>query len=871
MLHLRAASCSFAVIFVALGVVHAADPASCSSTAASAPSLLQVSQARSDKSLVTEGQVAPCAVIAQGACWFLSELSETCAATCARQGRTFSFVAADPADPIMSKLLDHDPISKEEPWGVLECYAPDRDLLHPANVNGAKQTTGQAAGNWQHEGCKLACPCGAAALAAPAGTPVAAPVAVTPPAVAAPAAVVGGCKLLAAGDAAPFAGILASNGAAVVVAASEAASVAGYLCPPGCAHLEAGSAFAADGSFVDDDGSAAMAVTAGGVAPVPGSLCGNVCVAIAAGAAVESAGTFTAADGSLVGRLAAGALAPAAGSFCTDALVAALGPVPSATVPAGPGQGPLRRPQSLPPGLPGCAGVSAQGRCWLLSELGASCNATCNKTGLVFALAVPEEMNPIMPLLLDHDPTMKEPKWAAFECYAPDRDLYHLANANAAKHLTAAVAATWSYPTCKLACPCGTPAVAAAAQPEATAAPRVAASPMARSVAATTVTTTTARSTEAPPPGCDGLATQGRCWFLSELGSTCNTTCAKNGRSFSFQVADAGDAVGPKLLGHDPAAKEAPWGVLECYAPDRDLFHPANGNAARHTTAEVAANWSFPTCKLSCPCGDTLPLLPTPTEAPEAPEASVKRSSPAATTTTTTLPAGREPGCAGVVAQSRCWLLSDVGEACNSTCARDGREFNFTGADNRDPVMPKLLGRNMTVKESPWAVLECFMADRNAFRPANLKVPKRLAEDAAKWRYPTCQLSCPCSLEQPASTPKAAPPKAAPAVEAATAAPTEAEGPCARHPELDHDEVGAAVSLDESGYQACVASEHPIKVKRFICRLATQLGCKVVDNGGLMGFLPHYSSATDPQTYAHLESELETLCHAGGKWITTDS
>jgi len=75
------------------------------------------------------------------------------------------------------------------------------------------------------------------------------------------------------------------------------------------------------------------------------------------------------------------------------------------------------------------------------------------------------------------------------------------------------------------------------------------------------------------------------------------------------------------------------------------------------------------------------------------------------------------------------------------------------------------------------------------------------------------------------------------------------------------------VTLDEAGYKIAASADSPINMKRFVCRVVGKLECRVQDMASLMAFVPYYSGLISAQTYAHLESELSTLCHAGGKWV----
>jgi hypothetical protein len=101
---------------------------------------------------------------------------------------------------------------------------------------------------------------------------------------------------------------------------------------------------------------------------------------------------------------------------------------------------------------------------------------------------------------------------------------------------------------------------------------------------------------------CNGTQAQGRCWFLSELGESCATTCESQGRHFSYVISDPKHPVMPQLVEHTPKVKDQPWAALECYVPSEDRYHPANENSARHFVEETET-WSHENCKLACPCG----------------------------------------------------------------------------------------------------------------------------------------------------------------------------------------------------------------------------------------------------------------------------
>lgn len=102
---------------------------------------------------------------------------------------------------------------------------------------------------------------------------------------------------------------------------------------------------------------------------------------------------------------------------------------------------------------------------------------------------------------------------------------------------------------------------------------------------------------------CTGVKADGRCWFLSELGESCETTCENHGRVFSYVIPSK--EVTPRLVGHKPKQKQEPWVALECYSPSEDRYHPVNPNAARHSVDD-ADSWSHENCKLACPCGGSI-------------------------------------------------------------------------------------------------------------------------------------------------------------------------------------------------------------------------------------------------------------------------
>jgi hypothetical protein len=103
-----------------------------------------------------------------------------------------------------------------------------------------------------------------------------------------------------------------------------------------------------------------------------------------------------------------------------------------------------------------------------------------------------------------------------------------------------------------------------------------------------------------------------------------------------------------------------------------------------------------------------------------------------------------------------------------------------------------------------------------------------------------------------------------------TASPTNASedgAPCDRHPEHENDAIGNLATLDAEGYKIGVATDSAINMKRFVCRVAQKIDCRVTDYPSLMAFVPNYLGSVIHETYEHLEAELRALCHTGGKWV----
>jgi len=80
--------------------------------------------------------------------------------------------------------------------------------------------------------------------------------------------------------------------------------------------------------------------------------------------------------------------------------------------------------------------------------------------------------------------------------------------------------------------------------------------------------------------------------------------------------------------------------------------------------------------------------------------------------------------------------------------------------------------------------------------------------------------------------------------------------------------IGATAALDQDGYLAVVALDNSSVTKEFIRRVVTDLGCEVIDEGGLEGLIQFYNK-TSEQTYEGLRSELLSASAISDSWLAT--
>lgn len=412
-------------------------------------------------------------------------------------------------------------------------------------------------------------------------------------------------------------------------------------------------------------------------------------------------------------------------------------------------------------------------------------------------------------------------------------------------------------------------------------------------------------------PVCTSLISQGRCWYLSELGEDCATTCAKNGFGFSYVVADPKNEITKALIGHEPAAKQEAWAALECYVPSEDRFHLANGNAGKHF--EDVGTWSAENCKLACPCGNTAGDIGVENCGWKLDPACAPTYVYKGTTYT---------GCATVDSEhGKPWCQhnylhkdGDINDwsPCQYKCAGDSAPVVTTvptaapsdgcGWKLADSCVPEMdyegthyIGCTDVDHENPWcsntnpyrgAWQHCVYTCPNG--PVTTPAPAPVDDTLCTWDLaPECSRAFQykgidytdcvtfdhptpwCSLDRihkgswTKCTRTCIPAGAAP-----TTVPTTSEDPCTRHPDVENDNIGNTVTLDEIGYQTAATADSPINMKRFICRVVSKIGCKVNDLSSLLAFVPYYSGVAGTQTYSRMETELITKCHAGGLWVS---
>jgi len=359
---------------------------------------------------------------------------------------------------------------------------------------------------------------------------------------------------------------------------------------------------------------------------------------------------------------------------------------------------------------------TGDGRCWYLSETGASCDATCRARGFSFSFVIPSE--DMTPKLVNHEPAERLKPWALVECYVPHEDRYHPANPHSGSKVTEQErieAGEYNYDICRLACPC-----AGASLPPAPPVPAPTYAPM-----------------PMPPSGpydgtCSGMIMSRRCWYMSEVGESCDQTCASHGYGcqFNFVMTPLNQDMTPLLIGHEPHSKLAPWRHVECYVPEEDRYHPVNHDTPDAELAQ-GGDYSYETCKLACPCSGTCLADWTPTAAPTPPP-----------------PWNGQVIYNGLQAHGRLWYLSETGGNCRDTCAVQGLTFSWASPPEGDPITPRILGHEPPVRQSPWTFVETYVRGEDRYHTINRNSWKEMGAEqrrkAATWSHSDASLSCPC-------------------------------------------------------------------------------------------------------------------------------
>lgn len=361
-----------------------------------------------------------------------------------------------------------------------------------------------------------------------------------------------------------------------------------------------------------------------------------------------------------------------------------------------------------------CDGVVSDDRCWYLSAVGQTCDATCAAKGLLYSFAEPK--HDMVPLLIGRSPQGVDNPWLHVECYVPTEDRYHPYNPQSGVSYAEEVklGGAFSYQTCQLSCPCGLQSSPAATSPP---------SPIGWAPSVNS---------------CTGIETDGRCWYLSQRGASCDATCAAHDCAYSF--AHPSEEMVPKLIGHEPSGRLEPWEFLECFIAKEDLYHPASASIWQTATeADLleAGKSSWEACRLSCPCAGSCSGPVVGTYVNPVPQPLPSESAAVAV-------------CNGVRQDGACWYLSETGQNCDTTCAAKGSYYSFAAPS--DDVIPKLVGRRPSARNTPWLFLECYVPNEDRYHPFNAnawgvpeKTPPEELPEAGQHTYPTCQLACPCA------------------------------------------------------------------------------------------------------------------------------
>jgi len=456
-----------------------------------------------------------------------------------------------------------------------------------------------------------------------------------------------------------------------------------------------------------------------------------------------------------------------------------------------------------------CTGTTAQGRCWFLSDIGESCGATCAKHGRAFSFAIANPEAPITPRLVFHEPKTQQEPWSALECYVASEDRYHTANENAARHYVDDIG-NWSHDNCMLACPCGDAG--------------------------------SDKCTWKQPAACvpkfmwkgveySGCATvdleHERPWCQHSYQHTDKDKMAQDW-SYCENICEADEPTRPKEPARPKEPVDAECGWVPAASCVKEFSYKGSQYVGCTNPDSEATPWcsntenyygSWSQCLYSC-AAKPEPPKPNPI-----------------------YPGDVEENCTWQP-KPECWKTFQYKGVAVEGC---------TDLDYPTPWC----SMNATHTDS-WDTCTRVCAQVYPVPPFPVPAPVPVAPVPARPRVPEAPVD-------PIPVPPRVP--AAPVPVPPQTPPSNVEDPCYRGPDVKNDAIGNSVTLDQVGFRITSASESPINMKRFVCRVTAKIGCKVTDGVALLGFVPYFSGLVAKQTYSNLESELNTLCRAEGKWV----
>lgn len=74
--------------------------------------------------------------------------------------------------------------------------------------------------------------------------------------------------------------------------------------------------------------------------------------------------------------------------------------------------------------------------------------------------------------------------------------------------------------------------------------------------------------------------------------------------------------------------------------------------------------------------------------------------------------------------------------------------------------------------------------------------------------------------------------------------------------------------LNERGYDALTMLKNNAGMSKYVMRILDTLNCKISKEGGLEGFVPHFSGAIASKTFDKLQTELREVCMMPDGWLT---